>query len=231
MGQGEIFFAIINTVLGILAGLGVSLYFFRAQQITDFNKISDKLNAIDSDTKKISGEESSIALSIANIEKNVLVIAAATDSKKIADMNDSVATLQKSHEKLQSDLSDMSSKIISEVQRHQIAINESIQDEVMRQLKKSRNNMIELLKSELLPLINAKKPIDKTIEDIADNTEHIISTMVRFVQNRAIADSNESFRVIKNDIEVSIERLHSEIENVANKADNLMVMLSAPHGE
>lgn len=239
MTQAELLFGAITTLVGVVAGLCTSYYFFRAQQATDFNKIFSQLNYLQATNSKDVGvrhEQLSakvkancgIESAIYEVEKNIAIITLATDAEKISKMNANIESLKESHKKLESDMARISEKTIEAVQRQQEQLTESLQAEIMRQMRNSKSYLHDTLKAELVPLLQSQKTLDQTVEEIGDNVGNIVETMVKFAQEDALRRSNESIVSIKNEIGGSLEEMNKGIHDVSVKTDILLLSINPP---
>src|SRR5947209_3450799 len=152
MVPADIAFQLFTTLFGVAAGAAASLYFFRAQQKTDFNKLLELLSnlkaqhVLDTDKNERGTNEalrriSTVDQNLQHISRDTARIKIATDTKSVSAIYKSLDGLRNSHSKLASEVTSLSDRIINSLGAQQENFLQRIQVEFVKSVDISKSTL------------------------------------------------------------------------------------------
>jgi ElaB/YqjD/DUF883 family membrane-anchored ribosome-binding protein len=168
----DILFQVITTIVGGAIAVFVSFYFFRAQQKTDFNKLSGTVERNNQELKSVANTISSVDRTIRDVCRDLSQVKIATDVASVAAVNSSLQSLRMSYEKLNAESSQLATKIVAELRTQQEHFLHRVQIEFSRTVETSKSALEQTLMRDIAPLVPSTREqrvvIDKLLELAGD---------------------------------------------------------------
>ena len=239
MTTQEILTQLVTTLLGVGAGVWVSLYFFRAQQQTDFNKLVDyvrelqRQHATDSaaNSQRLEGAVrhlSSLEQALQASLRELTALRAASEAAPVSDLRSSMDSLRGSYDKLQTEVATLPTKIVREFRDQQDHFMQSIQAEFSKTVEASKGALEKALMAELSPLVPSIKDQKAVTDRLVELTGYAMHAMGRYQLEIVEKQSNQAIEVTGQRVTDAVQELKSDVKEVRKRLDDVM-MLPVPY--
>lgn len=228
MSNSDLFQTVL-TFASFIGGLGVSWYFFRVQQMTDFHKLIEKLNNFEygiSQTISTSTNSSTMLENtysqIIKINRDIEIIRESTNVAEYIDISNNMEILKNSVNALNRDVNNLSSKIIGDVRIEQHGLIQSVQREFSEQSEKSRLIFEKAIQKELSRIIPEGPQQYELSKSIADLTKHILDTMGNYQRIIIEQQSTEVLKKVEQNVVTSITKVSDDIATIKSELPSLL---------
>ena len=239
MTSSDILFQILTTISGAFAGVVTSLYFFRAQQKTDFQNLLSRLGLFETrhtqEGTSLNAQLSSVdrvvdmvRQELRSISTNIEYIKTATDVSKMINLNTALSELRSSHNKLSTEVSNIPSKIVEGFKEQQERFVKDIREEFDRTVERSKITLKETLARELVTLVPSTRERNTIIEKLIELSGYAMMTMgsyqMKVVEREAVNAVDKTSATVSG----SLAELQVSFSGLKTKVDEVVLALTPP---
>ncbi|MGJ5178415.1 hypothetical protein ACQR16_19970 [Bradyrhizobium oligotrophicum] len=235
MTFSEITFSLFTTLLGAGAGAGVSLYFFRAQQITDFNRLFERLRNFDREIELQRHEQRKVVEGLIAVDrdfgsmsKDIASIKVATDAKSVLDIHTSLDNLKISYSKLNSEVERLSGSIIDSLRTQQDVFLSRIQNEFSRTVEDSKGSLERSLAKELAPLVPSTREQAAITKKLIELTSYAMMSMGKYQLEAVKSYAEKALDESGQKVGESMQGIQNDARQVKEKLDKFPLTLPGP---
>ncbi|HMW19250.1 MAG TPA: hypothetical protein PJ981_15795 [Accumulibacter sp.] len=233
MSSQDILIQLVTTLFGAGAGLWVSLYFFRAQQQTDFNKLASHLmdlqkqHATDSsaNSQRLEGAVrhlSSLEQALHASLRELAALRAASEAAPVSDLRTSMESLRGSYDKLQTEVATLPTKIVREFRDQQENFMRGIQAEFSRTVEASKGTLEKALMAELSPLVPSIKDQKAVTDRLVELTGYAMHALGKYQLEIVEKQSNQAIEVTGQRVTDAVQELKSEVKEVRKRLEDVI---------
>jgi archaellum component FlaC len=186
---------ILATVFGSGLGAWISLYLFRAQQQTAFNRAIDRLE---------------------DVKRQV-----ATDSGSIASVQQNLEALRSSYEKLNAEVTGLADKVVREFNQQQQQFMKNIQTEFAQTVEKSKAGLELTLVKEIAPLVPSAQQQKAVIDKLMDLTGYAMLAMGKYQLQVVESQSNKALEQTSHRVSDTMKELRDNVKEVKKHLDDI----------
>jgi hypothetical protein len=190
---------------GCIIAIAISLYFFRAQQQTDFNKLQARIGEVLEGIANLTSQD--------NVKEQV-------------GFGEKLILIQSSIELLNKDVSNLSTKILADVRGEQGELLRSVQEKFEQQIEKSRQALENSLQRELIHLIPLSSQ-PEALSNITELVKHVLLSMGEFQRLTFQTHSEETLSNLEAKVSGDIVGLSNDVRGLQKQMENLTLTLHA----
>jgi hypothetical protein len=190
---------------GCIIAIVIALYFFRAQQQTDFNQLQERIGAVLEGITDLRNQNN-VAEEIRSGEK--------------------LLSIQSSIEQLNKDVSYISAKILADIRGEQRELMQTVQEEFEKQIEKSRQELEKSLQKELVQLIPFASQ-HEALNNVTDLVKHVLLSMGEFQRQTFKTQSEETLNKLEVKISGKIGELSNDVKGLQKEMNYLTLTLHA----
>ena len=232
----------IEIILGFISGVGVSWYFFRVQQVTDFNRLLEAITKNSSEqfdvrlkdierevrstgetTRQSYQSEHLTSLKVDELVKNTTAIKESILLSEKIDMYQSLERLRSSIDGLSYEVVGLSSKILDDMLREQKELIEAVRADFARQADQSKRVVEDSVSRELqkiLPSEQSKKH-QEIMEVVIKIIEPAINGMGSYQSASIEGRLEELLNRVRNDVVEEVGKVSSEVQELKENLPSL----------
>jgi hypothetical protein len=217
----DVLIQVMTTLIGGAIAVFVSFYFFRAQQKTDFNKLSGNVERNNHELKTVANTILSVDRTIRDVCRDLSQVKIATDVASVTAINSALQSLRVSYEKLNAESSQLATKIVEGLRTQQDYFLQRVQLDFSRTVETSKAALEQTLNREIAPLVASTSEQRVVVNKLLELTGYAMVSMGRYQLEAVKVQSSKALEESGMQVSNSIKQVHADVKKVKQTLDAL----------
>jgi hypothetical protein len=233
--DADLLLALLTTLVGAGIGVAGTLYFYRAQQKTDFNRVVESVRDVrervvsDSSAHHqrldaVSRTTAIIESTLQALHREIAIIKTATDAGSIASVQTSLEALRSSYRKLDQEVAGLSGRIVKDFTEQQHRFMLSVRAEFAQAVEESKAELKRSLEKEISPLVPSVQQQAVLIERLMDLSGYAMLAMGQYQLQVVETQSSQALSETGERVARSVSELRADVKEVKERLDALPML-------
>lgn len=200
------------TAVGGMFGAGVSLWFYRSQQDTDYRKVLDKLD-------EFRGNE------LRAIAESLAAMSAKREVEEQIGLKDTLLQLREMVAGLEKEMEFLPSKLASTFSAEQQALLQRVSTELARKVEDSRSTVEDSIRRAVAGIVPSDQQ-HRLMEQLADLVKYSILTMNKYQMTVLTEETSRSIKAAGEKIKVAVAPAAENVEALQAKLESADAQLA-----